>query len=233
VTWGPNRMGCVMEQAVSLTRMATQGRCLGVTRTAATTAVLAVTVGSSLVACSGPANVDAASSASVTPSSSSSSPTASASDPTEEAASQAVALVPAYVAKVDDLYLDSSRPLDEVYEVAVSGEATAEASAIGAFRSQGYVRTGRSELVTATATGIDLTVDPNASAPIDLPRVIVTACVDVGGVQAIDARGTSVVPADRPRYLVADLTIVNIDYPDPSSWRVSAAPNRQAQACDG
>jgi hypothetical protein len=163
--------------------------------------------------------------------SSSAAPTAT--DPSNDAEAQAVALVPTYVRTIDDLHLDPSRPLDDLYEVAVTPEATVQATAIGTFRSQGFRQTGRSELVTATADSVDLTTDPAASPAPRLPTVVVTACVDVSQVQATDTSGTSVIPADRPRYLVARLTVVNPDYPDASGWRVSEAPNRQAQSCDG
>ena len=87
--------------------------------------------------------------------------------------------------------------------------------------------------MTATADSVDLSTDPAASPSSTLPTVVVTACVDVSQVQATDASGNSVIPADRPSYLVARLTVVNPDYPDASGWRVSVAPNRQAQSCDG
>ena len=163
----------------------------------------------------------------------SSSAAPSATDPADEAQAQAVEFVPTYVQTIDDLYLDPSRPLDDLYEVSVAPEATNQATAIGSFRSQGYRQVGRSQLVTVTADSVDLTTDPAASPSPTLPTVVVTACVDVGQVQATDASGTSVVPADRPRYLVARLTVVTPDYPDASGWRVSEAPNRQAQSCDG
>jgi hypothetical protein len=154
-------------------------------------------------------------------------------DPSDDAEAQAVALVPTYVRTIDDLYLDPSRPLDDLYEVAVTPEATAQATAIGTFRSQGFRQLGRSQLVTATAESVDLTTDPAASPSPTLPTVVVSACIDVSQVQATDASGNSVIPADRPRYLIARLTVVNPHYPDPSAWRVSEAPNRQAQSCDG
>lgn len=153
--------------------------------------------------------------------------------PEEEASAQALALVPTYVATIDDLFLDPASALDNVYTVAVDPEASAEATAVQAFRQQGYRQLGRSQVVTTVVGAIDLTGDPNASPDPVLPSVQVTACVDVGAVQAVDAAGASVVAAGRPRYLVQDLTIVNIDYPDAASWRVREAPNRQADSCDG
>jgi hypothetical protein len=160
------------------------------------------------------------------------SPSPTASSAAEEAQALAVALVPDYLGTIDDLYLDPSLPLDGIHEVAVAPEATAQATAIGKFRSQGYRQTGRSQLVTASAASTDLSNSPAASPSPVFPTVVVTACVDVGQVGAVDASGTSIVPPGRPRYLIQQLTVVNPDYPDTSSWRVSEAPNRQAQSCD-
>jgi hypothetical protein len=167
-----------------------------------------------------------------TPTSETSSPSPTTSSPTEEAQAAAVALVPDYLETIDDLYLDPSLHLDEIYQVAVAPEATAQATAIGKFRSQGYRQTGRSQLVNASAVSVDLSSSPAASPSPVFPTVVVTACVDVSQVGAVDATGQSIVPSDRPRYLIQQLTVVNPDYPDTSSWRVSEAPNRQAQSCD-
>jgi hypothetical protein len=153
-------------------------------------------------------------------------------NPAENAAAQATALIPTYLRTIDDLYLDPSRPLDDIYEVAVGSEATAEAAAIRMFRSQGYRQIGRAQLVTATADSVDLEGDPAASPSPTLPTVLVSTCVDVSRVQAVDAAGNPVVPTGSPKYLIARLSVVNLQYPDASSWRVSEAANTQAQSCD-
>ncbi|WP_242472011.1 MULTISPECIES: hypothetical protein [unclassified Blastococcus] len=168
-----------------------------------------------------------------TSSSQTSSPSPTTPSPAEEAETLAVALVPDYLGTIDDLYLDPSLPLDGIHQVAVAPEATAQATAIGKFRSQGYRQTGRSQLVSASAVSVDLSNNPAASPSPVFPTVVVTACVDVGEVDAVDDSGASIVPSGRPRYLVQQLTVVNPDYPDTSSWRVSEAPNRQAESCDG
>ncbi len=193
---------------------------MGVTRAAATAAVAAALT---LSGCSSSDDGSQTAPTSTT-SASSSSAAPSTTDPSDDAEAQAIAFVATYVRTVDDLYLDPSRPLDDLYQVAVTPEATTQATAIGTFRSQGLEQVGRSQLVTATAESVDLTADPAASPSPTLPTVVVTACIDVSQVQATD---------DRPRYLIARLTVVNPQYPDGSSWRVSEAPNRQAQKCDG
>src|SRR4051794_15622235 len=195
-------------------------------------AAAAVVLGLIAMGCSSQDAPSTAPSSAASPSPSSSAAVTTAS-PAEEAQSQAVALVPAYLRTIDDLYLDPSRPLDDLYAVAVAPEVTAEATAIGTFRSRGYRQTGRSQLVTATADSVDLTPDPAASPSPTLPTVVVTACVDVSQVQATDASGNSVIPADRPRDLVARLTIVNPHYPDASSWRGRRAAHTHGEPRGG
>lgn len=194
---------------------------------AAVIAVLAVS------SCSSSSPVASTPPSSTTPSGPPSTVSGASSDPIQDAESQALALVPRYLEAIDDLYLDPSRSLDELYEVSVAPEATAEATAIGQFRAQGYRQTGRTQLVTASVSEIDMTNEPDAAPSPVFPTVVVTACVDVSQVQATDETGSSVVAPDRPRYLIQRLTVVNIDYPQAGSWRVSEAPNTQAATCDG
>ncbi len=201
---------------------------MAVTRAAA---VAAVVLGLTATGCSSQDASSTAPSSAASPSPSSSAAVTTAS-PAEEAQSQAVALVPTYLRTIDDLYLDPSRPLDDIYEVAVDSEATAQATAIGMFRSQGYRQIGRAQLVTATADSVDLEGDPAASPSPTLPTVLVTTCVDVSQVQAVDEAGNPVVPTGGPTHLIARLVVVNLQYPDASSWRVSEASNTQAQSCD-
>ena len=201
---------------------------MAMTRAAAAAAVV---LGLTATGCSSQDAPSTAPSSAASPSPSPSAAVMTAS-PAEEAQSQAVALVPTYLRTIDDLYLDASRPLDDIYEVAVDSEATAQATAIGMFRSQGYRQIGRAQLVTATADSVDLEGDPAASPPPTLPTVHVTTCIDVSQVQAVDEAGNPVVPTGGPTHLIARLVVVNLQYPDASSWRVSEASNTQAQSCD-
>ena len=168
-------------------------------------------------------------SSSASDSPSSSSPPAT---PSEVAATQAEAFVPTYLAELDKLYLDPTKPLNDIYQVATGDDARTEIVGIGKFRSQNYRQTGSSVLVHVTAGKVDLANNPKANPP-KYPSVSITACVDVGGVGAVDAKGKSIVPPNRKKYLISTLTIVNIKYPSNASWRVSAAPNRQADSCSG
>jgi hypothetical protein len=197
----------------------------------ATATAAAVVLGLTVSGCSssGDASSTALTSSTSSPSSSAA-PTVA--NPSQDAQSEAVAFVSTYLGMIDDLRLDPSRPLDDIYQVAVAPEATAQASAIGELRSQDYRQTGRSRLVTAAVEGAPGNSDA-AAAPPGLPTVVVSACVDVTDVGAVDAAGQSVVPPGRPGFLIAQLTMVNPRQIDASSWRVSEAVNRQAQSCSG
>jgi hypothetical protein len=196
----------------------------------ATATAAAVVLGLTVSGCSSSGD---ASSTALTSSTSSPSWSAAptAANRSQDAQSDAVAFVSTYLGMIDDLRLDPSRSLDDIYEVAVAPEATAQASAIGELRSQDYRQTGRSRLVTAAVEGAPGNSD--AAAPPGLPTVVVSACVDVTDVGAVDAAGQSVVPPGRPGFLIAQLTMVNPRQIDASSWRVSEAVNRQAQSCSG
>ena len=188
------------------------------------------------LAVSGCSSTDETPSAAPTPSTASSSSASAASTTatsSDDAQSQAVALVPTYLQMIDDLYLDPSRSLDDIYQVAVAPDAVTEATAIGKFRAEDYQQTGRVQLVSTSVDSVDLTSDPAASPAPTVPTVVLTACVDVSDVGAVDSTGRSIVPADRPQYLVEQLTVVNPHYPDQSSWRVSMASNTQEQSCGG
>jgi hypothetical protein len=204
-----------------------------VSATRATATAAAVVLGLTVSACSssGDASSPVLTSSPSSPSSSSAAP--ATANPSQNAQSQAVAFVPTYLGTIDNLYLDPSRALHDIYRIAVAPDAVAEATAIGKFRAQGYRQTGRMQLVSASAGRVDLTNSPTASPSPVLPSVVVTACVDVSQVGAVDATGQSIVPSDRPRYLVEHLTVVSPHYPDPSSWRVSTASNRQEGSCGG
>jgi hypothetical protein len=197
----------------------------------ATATAAAVVLGLTVSGCS--SSGDASSTALTSSTSSpSSSPAPTTANPSQEAQSEAVAFVSTYLGMVDDLRLDPSRPLDDIYQVAVAPEATAQASAVGELRSRGYRQTGLSRVVTAAVVGAP--ESSGAAAPSSaLLTVVVNACVDVRQVGAVNAAGQSVVPPGRPGYLIEQLTVVNPRHPDAASWRVSEAVNRQAQSCSG
>jgi hypothetical protein len=153
--------------------------------------------------------------------------------PAAVASAQAVALVPTYLKTLDDLAVDPTLSLNRLHDVTVSPEFTIQVAGIAKFRAKGYRQVGQVELVKTTVSQVSLENRPTASPSPQWPTVGVTACVDVSRVEAHDANGKSVVQPGRPDFLIERLTVTNRRYPDPTGWRVSHAPNKQAASCDG
>lgn len=152
--------------------------------------------------------------------------------PADVAEQQATAFVPIYLAELDKLYSDPTVSINDIYRVAVQPESTREATAIARLRSANERQTGTSQLVKTSGASVHMAGLGGTSGTAKYPTVQLTACVDVSGVSVKDAKGKVLGSASRPKYLVESLTIVNIKYPDASGWRVSAAPNKQANTCD-
>lgn len=158
-------------------------------------------------------------------------PTATPPTPIDLAKAQALAMLPAYYKTLDRMYDDPTLPLNEIYKVAVQPNALEEIKAIGTNRARGNRSSGSAKLVRATVTGVDLYADPKAKPTPVFPSVNVVSCLDVSGVSGTDARGRSLVPIDRPPYLVEQLTIVNLGYPHKALWLVRMRRNKEATAC--
>jgi hypothetical protein len=160
-------------------------------------------------------------------------PSPTSVSPTDDASAQAVALVPKYLKTIDALFIDPTLSLNRLHEVTTANEFKVEVATLVSFRRKGYVQSGSTKLVTTTVSRVNLARQAALRTSSRVPTVSVVACVDVSGVQVADAKGTSVVPADRPKFLIEHLTITNRSYPDPTGWRVSDAPNKQAASCNG
>jgi hypothetical protein len=161
------------------------------------------------------------------------SPSPTSTSPSDEASALAVALVPTYLKTLDDLAADPGLPLNRLHNVTVSPEFTIQVAAIARFRAKGYRQVGQVQLVNTSVRRVSMANRPTASPSPQWPTVRVTACVDVSGVKAHDKAGESVIPKNRPKYLIEQLTITNPQYPDQTGWRVSHAPNTQATSCNG
>jgi hypothetical protein len=161
------------------------------------------------------------------------SPSPTSTSPTDEASAEAVALVPTYLKMLDDLAVDPTLPLSRLHNVTVSPEFTIQVAGIAKFRAKGYRQVGHVQLVKTSVRRVSLANRPTASPSPQWPTVRVTACVDVSAVKANNKAGESVIPKNRPKYLIEQLTITNRQYPDQTGWRVSHAPNTQAASCNG
>jgi hypothetical protein len=154
-----------------------------------------------------------------------------APDPSKAAIVDAVAMIPTYLATLDKLYNDASVPLNEIYNVAIQPESTVEAVAIGRFRAAGYRGVGRTKLASTYAATAYLSGLGGAGSTAKMPTVKVTACVDVSGSGARDAKGSAVGNLKKPKFLVEKLTIRKVNFSGTSGWRISDAPNTESNLC--
>jgi hypothetical protein len=152
-------------------------------------------------------------------------------DPSQRAVAEATAFVPIYEAELDTLYSNPTVSINDIYLVAVQPEATDDALGIAKYRQSNYRQAGSQKLVKVSGVSVHMSGLGGPSATAKYPTVQLTACVDVSGVKVTDAKGHPVGNPKNPPYLIESLTIVNIKYPSASGWRVSKAPNKQAQSC--
>src|SRR3954454_4258400 len=114
---GSRHFSCLRNRQSRITDGDMQRRCFGVavTRAAATGAALAIGLAVAGCSASGPISSPSASSSAVT---TNAGPTSA--NPSQDAQSLAVAFIPTYLRMLDDLRLDQTRPLDDIYQVAVA-----------------------------------------------------------------------------------------------------------------
>jgi hypothetical protein len=99
----------------------------------------------------------------------------------------ALQAVSAYEEMLNELFLDPTKPLDDLHAVAVTPEFAVEASEIGQFRTHGYRQMGRARLVSASVVHVDPGENSSASSSPAQPTVHVSACIDVVTVQVVGA----------------------------------------------
>src|SRR3954469_15370685 len=119
------------EQEVSVHGRRRKRRCSAVAATRAAAAAAAVVLGLTVSACSSSGDASSTAATSATSSSPSWSAAPTTANPSQDAQSQAVAFVPTYLGTIDDLYLDPSRALDDIYQIAVAPDAVAGAPGMG------------------------------------------------------------------------------------------------------
>lgn len=134
----------------------------------------------------------------------------------DQAVSEATEAVNAFYAAIDRLNIDSNSDTATLQEVS-TGEAylVQERSAVQ-MKARGLTQIGNSRVIDATPFSIDLTTDAAASPP-KFPTVVMDTCLDVSGVNVVDAEGKSVVPSTRPAQTTARLELVRFDF----GWRVT------------
>lgn len=204
--------------------------------TAVTTATITMAV---LVACTGSPNEAPTPSVTPTPSMSSQPPTPPSPSPSptppsqaEVAAAQAESLVREYYVLREALRVDTSVPLDRLEDFTISTELASQQRLIQGERDRGEHQTGSTRIVELDVTDVNLdNSDPSAGR---VPVVEIELCVDVSGVDFIDASGNSVVVPGRPdagwvRHQVANYAW---DTDPANGWRISSSETIERQPCD-
>lgn len=133
-----------------------------------------------------------------------------------------MALIPRYLRVLDAAYDSVTVPVRSLFAVSVAPDVTQKIFQVNQIRQQQIDQAGYEKLTASHVRSVDLTAAR--------PTVVVRACVDVTGVKAT-RDGHSVVPKNRPHFLVQTLTVVNIKHLDPKSWRVSDAAIAGSNAC--
>ena len=146
------------------------------------------------------------------------------------AGAEAVAQVIRYERLLDDLALDRSRSLDQLYTVGTQPDVTDEIATLLRFRSSGDRQTGSRRVTSTRIDRVSLRIDGSRRPPL-YPTVNITACVDVSAIKGVDRSGRSLVARGRTPYQLTRLTLINTSYPDQSGWKVSKVTDVEQQSC--
>jgi hypothetical protein len=195
-------------------------------------AVLTVALPTILLAAGcGGSGVDAQSAPPTTqPSLASPRPTVTVLTEQQRAGQAAAARVPIYERLLSELAIHRKMSLNKLYSVSTQPDVNEEISSLNVFRESGDRQTGLGRVVGARVDHVSLAARPGARHAVR-PTVGITACVDVRGVHGFAPNGRSIVPRGRKAYLLTHLTLVNINYPDPSKWRVSKVTDQEDRSC--
>ncbi|WP_344252368.1 hypothetical protein [Terrabacter carboxydivorans] len=124
-------------------------------------------------------------------------------------------------------YRDAARGLYEpaktnpsFFEGSSSGTALVDnVNALNAAKAQKIRVTGETKLKSVQHVKTDLTMDLKSTPPA-VPIVTFLVCYDVTGVNVVDSKGKSIVPASRKPTGLRLVGVVNREYPSPDGWRV-------------
>lgn len=134
----------------------------------------------------------------------------------DQAVTDATAAIGAFYATIDRVNSDPNSDTAALQEVSTSDAYLAQERAAVQLKARGLTQIGDSRVVEASPFSVDLTTDAAANPP-RFPTVVMDTCLDVSGVNVVDAEGKSVVPASRPAQTTARLDLVHFDF----GWRVT------------
>ncbi|QAY63523.1 hypothetical protein ET495_09995 [Xylanimonas allomyrinae] len=150
----------------------------------------------------------------------------------EQAAASAEDAVRDFYAVVDELRSDPASDVAALDDVATSIALSSRQRQLERERGDGWHQTGETKIVTLDVKGVDLT-NTDADGAV-APVVQFDVCIDVSGVDVLDANGSSVAAAGRPTTGWERQTVVNHDWADDpvGGWRVSTSETLGQQPCE-
>ncbi|HVV76556.1 MAG TPA: hypothetical protein VHC43_11010 [Mycobacteriales bacterium] len=133
----------------------------------------------------------------------------------------------AYEHTLDELATDTHLSLDRLYRVSTQPDVTNEIAFLNRFRSRGGRQHGTSKVTAFRVNVVHIPPSTgNRSA-----TASVTICLDVGGVQAVDRAGKSIIAKGRKRFYLTRLELVNRKYPARDGWLVSQVSATEQRSC--
>lgn len=134
----------------------------------------------------------------------------------DQAVADATAVVNQYYALLDQISADPNADANVLRDVA-NGDALQNAIRDAVrMKALGRVQIGNVQVLEAEPFSIDLTSDATTN-PRKYETVVIDTCVDVGGVNVVDAEGKSVVLATRLPQSADRLDVVHYDF----GWRIN------------
>ena len=156
----------------------------------------------------------------------------SSASESEEAAANAEVVLRDYYAVVDELRSDPASDLVGLDAVANSIALSSRQRQLERERGEGWHQTGQTKIVVVDLQGVELNnMDADGSVA---PLVQFDVCIDVSGVDVLDANGSSVAAAGRPATGWERQIVINYDWEnDPvGGWRVSTSETLGQQSCE-
>ena len=134
----------------------------------------------------------------------------------DQAVAEATELVTAYYAEIDRVNIDPNADANTLREVTANEAFDLQLRTALQTKARGLTQIGNVRVLDVTPFSIDLSSDATAQPP-KYPTIVMDTCIDVSGVNVVDAEGKSVVAPTRPSQSAARVDVVQFDF----GWRVN------------
>jgi len=135
----------------------------------------------------------------------------------DQAVADASDLVVKYYAAIDRVNLDPNTDANTLRDVTANEAFDLQLRTALQTKSRGLTQIGNVRVLDVKPFSIDLSSDSTTN-PRKYPTIVMDTCIDVTGVNVVDAEGKSVVATTRPPQSAARIDVVQFDF----GWRVNA-----------